>query len=257
VQQTTGLRLVSWNLNQNRERNGVTPWDYLWTLARDEQLVAALVQEAPRPPRLPSGACTWPSHAAEGEWQIPIPPDRDRPWSSAVVVFDEHRTQLEPIDARPLAEAGSGAVAASHPGQFSAARLTIGDERLTIVSLYGLWEEFSHDIYAVRSLHRAVADLAPLFVRSDPIVVAGDLNIWRGVGQWRRWYQTVFDLFEAYELHCVGPGSATKRIPTYDTGKSLKQTDFAFAKRLDATATVGDWGPSDHRPVLINVRGGH
>ena len=123
-----------------------------------------------------------------------------------------------------------------------------------VVSLYGLWEDFGGSVYAVRSLHRAIADLAPLLAARTPLLVAGDMNLWRGKGRWKHWYRTVFDMFEAYGLACAGPGSEEQPVPTYRTTRgNLEQTDFVFAKGVDIDVDVGREGPSDHLPILITV----
>lgn len=59
-----------------------------------------------------------------------------------------------------------------------------------MVSLYGIWHTMpdSKDIYAEASLHRAPSDLALLFQAraTERLVLAGDLNIWRGYGH-KKW----------------------------------------------------------------------
>ena len=248
------VSLISWNMNQNRVRADGVPWEFLPVLAEQVGAAVALVQEAPRPRALRAGTVTIP--ARDSTWAIPIPSDANRSWCSGIVVFDPVATPVEPIEAPSLTDAASGAVAASHPGQFAAAVVTLDGRPVTLISLYGLWEAFDGDIYAVRSLHRAIADLAPLLASRGPLVVAGDLNVWRGVGQWKRRYQTVFDMFDAYGFACAGPGTATEPVPTYRTvAGNPKQTDFVFAKGAAVEVRVGDVGPSDHLPVLITLHG--
>jgi hypothetical protein len=132
-------RLISWNINQNRQHEGTLPWEHLWQLAQKYEVAAALLQEAPCPTAVPRGVVTHPSSKRPDDWQTPIPPDVSRPWCSAIVAFNAH-TSMEPILVLPLVDAPSGATAASHPGQFSAAKITTEDTTLTAVSLYGLWE---------------------------------------------------------------------------------------------------------------------
>ena len=107
------VRLISWNMNQNRVRADGVPWSFLPVLAKKVGAAVALVQEAPRPGTLGPAVVTIPS--LDSTWAIPVPPDARRPWCSGIVVFDPEATPVQPINVLSLADAPSGAIAASHP----------------------------------------------------------------------------------------------------------------------------------------------
>src|SRR3954471_5061190 len=111
-----------------------------------------------------------------------------------------------------MIDTADGLVSVSHPGQLAAAEFTLEADSVLVVSIYGVWEwmvpqaRSVNDRYAVPSVHRALSDLTRLFFENDRrIVVAGDLNIWRGEGQWAARYQTMFDRFEAEGFTLCGP----------------------------------------------------
>ena len=85
-----------------------------------------------------------------------------RQWASAIVTAQG--VTMSPHRPEPLAHANWQQFAASHPGQFAAAEVTVGQHTFTAVSLYGLWEEMPDfsDRYAEATLHRAISDLTPL-----------------------------------------------------------------------------------------------
>jgi hypothetical protein len=114
--------------------------------------------------------------------------------------------------------------------------------------------------------------------RGHRLVIAGDLNLLHGYGEygnpyWAGRYQTVFDRAEAMGLTMVGPRFPNGRqadpwptelpqgsiaVPTYHTsrqgpGGATRQLDFVFASRelsdrllVHARNEPGEWGPSDH-----------
>lgn len=83
-------------------------------------------------------------------WSVSVPVGVNRRYCSAVVCFDA-QLGFEPIRPTALAQAEYGEFAASHPGQFAVAEIArAGPSKITVVSLYGLWETMvdSGDIYA-------------------------------------------------------------------------------------------------------------
>ena len=166
-------------------------------------------------------------------------------------------------------------------------------ERLTLASVYGAWENPSPYTkgswtYADASVHRVLSDLSALLVQEKPppLLVAGDLNIYRGYGDkgssyWRERYATVFSRAAALGLRFVGPqtpdgGHLAKvrpaevprespDVPTFrtkeaDPASATRQLDFVFAsealaERITVRALNGEeeWGPSDHCRVAVEL----
>jgi endonuclease/exonuclease/phosphatase family metal-dependent hydrolase len=117
------------------------------------------------------------------------------------------------------------------------------------------------------------------------IVAAGDLNVLHGYGEegspyWARRYATVFERMRAMGVPFVGPQSPegrqadpwpaelprdSRNVPTFRTnsmspGAEQRQLDHVFASstlaghvRVRAVNAVGDWGPSDHCRLEIDL----
>ena len=144
------------------------------------------------------------------------------------------------------------------------------------------------------SAHRILSDLSA-FIDDDPeyatehrILAAGDLNMFYGATGRRlsmpERERTVWDRFVALGLEFLGPQATngrrsespppdvpedTKNVPThYAEGAESKATarrqlDYAFASRgfhervkVRAMNGIGEWGPSDHCRLLIEVASG-
>jgi exonuclease III len=172
-------------------------------------------------------------------------------------------------------------------------RVKLTQEVLTLVSVYGFWERppdrtDSRWLMADASVHRLISDLALFQGRpeADRLIVAGDLNILYGYGEhrkklWKRRYELVFARLETIGLALVGPQAPNGRqadpwpeelprdsrnVPTFHhsgqtPATATRQLDYVFvsqaiAERVQVRALNGieEWGPSDHCPVLIEVR---
>ena len=166
------LRIWSWNVN------GLDLWDRLYADGVD----IALLQEAPRPP---------------AGWHLPIAPDPAGEWRTAGwwdVPRWRRRTAIAQVSdnypIRPIAlttfdEAEPDSLSVSRPGTLTAANVDVGDETITLVSMYGFWEGpvvGPSIIYADASAHRLLSDLAALIPtrRGHSLIAAGDLNILDG-----------------------------------------------------------------------------
>ena len=274
------MRLVSWNISQ------LALWDQL--AVHDAEL--ALLQEAPEPPRDAAPASPgWPQEILPGPdepwatagWE-------QRPWRTAIARLSPGFT-LQPVLSGGI-EADSGTLRVSRSGTLTAATVVVrGKELFTAVSVYSPWErplERTRPIWADGSAHRLLSDLSPLIWRGGlPLIVSGDWNILRGYGEDgapynRDRYQTVFDRAEALGLRFIGPeyphgrqadpwpGELPKEstcVPTYYHRRqtpetATRQLDFVFGSRSFASSVhakalngPGEWGPSDHCPVLIDI----
>jgi hypothetical protein len=248
-------------------RHSAAGWKWLYERAQRHGLQVALLQEAVPPPAdVFADMNVFPSPAADDEWSIRTPIDAtSRRWASAVAVFDPHLA-VEPVTAIPLHAARSGELAISHPGQWRAVRVLEPGRCLVMVSVYGLWNDVPS--YAVPSVHRAISDLTPLLWSRDHALVAGDLNVWRGHGDWRAGYATVFDRLTAERMCFVGPAGTAPapgcacgatdsctHVPTFRKGDQRRwQTDFVFASS-DTTVSCavepddGSWEVSDHAAI--------
>lgn len=114
---------------------------------------------------------------------VDVPPGRavygeiagHRNWGSAVVVFDPG-VKIEPIrSVRTPWSKRRYLLEGAHPGSVAVARVTVpGIQPVTFVSVYGVLEGS-----ALASMHRAVADLLPLFDSPDGarVVLGGDFNV--------------------------------------------------------------------------------
>ena len=166
-------------------------------------------------------------------------------------------------------------------------------ERLTVASVYGLWESpvasaDSSWIYADASVHRVLSDISALVGQENlpPLLVSGDLNIYLGYGDkgsdyWKERYESVFARAAALGLIFVGPQAPdghpaksrpaevpreSRNVPTFrtkpgDPASATRQLDFVLASesladRITVRALNGEeeWGPSDHCRVAIDLR---
>ncbi|MGF0117443.1 endonuclease/exonuclease/phosphatase family protein [Promicromonospora sp. Marseille-Q5078] len=282
--------VMSWNMNQRE-----SAWDRLAEVASRNNVSVALLQEARRPERsLPAGWNVHPPADDGARWRIAVPRHyqaadgslrETRRWfASAVVGRDDlSLTPREPVE---LHQAAEGTFAASHPGQFAVADIALdGGRRLTVVSLYGIWDRMldSGDMYAEATLHRAISDLTMIFQErgNEHVLVAGDLNIYSYADGtvWGDRYLTVFSRLAAYGLEAVGPfrpdgeprldrcscpDAECRHVNTFlyrsDRGSRPHQLDYVFATpalRDRLTACWADPDPdwpthSDHRPVLAS-----
>ena len=143
--------------------------------------------------------------------------------------------------------------------------------------------------YSDGSAHHIMSDLSAFIGNDDPgshrILAAGDLNNIYGATEDNElvWYQRdrgVFERMEALGLEFMGPQHPdgrlaeppvsglpedTRNVPTYHTTRATpataeNQLDYVFASRgfhrgvrSQALNGVGDWGPSDHCRILIEV----
>jgi len=267
------LRILSWNVN------GQHLWDQLAASGVD----VALLQEAPVPlgswegKAVPHPAAGW-GTAGSSKWR-----------RTAVVAVSE-TTLLEPRPLTSIEEAAPGALLVSRRGTLAAADVVVNGERITLVSMYAVWEGHRPGpIYADASAHRLLSDLSSIVndARSHRIVAAGDLNILHGYGDyddsyWAARYSTVFGRAEAMGLRFVGPQAPHGRqanpwpaelpegsgnVPTFHTRQrgpmgATRQLDFVFAShalvdRVSVRALNTDpdeWGPSDHCRVVIDLQ---
>ena len=217
--------------------------------------------------------------AATGE----LKPTR-RSFASAVVAIGNHT--ITPRPPTELHEVVDGDLACSHPGQFAVADIRLdGGRRVTVVSLYGIWDRMtdSGDLYAEATLHRAISDLTVVFQARDAanVLVAGDLNIYSysdGTPAGERGL-TVLSRLSAYGLEICGPFRLAAEPPLagcpcakvdcrhvntyrYQSRPESRphQLDFFFAsaslrERLVTCTADPDpnWAEhSDHRPILAS-----
>ena len=266
------LRIWSWNVNGR----------HLWDRLAASEVDVALLQETPAP---------------SGQWASKVVPHPATGWGTAgssnwlrtAVVAVSETTLLEPRPLMSLEERASGALLFSRRGTLAAANVVVDGERITLVSMYAVWEGGRPGpIYADASAHRLLSDLSGIVTdaRSHRIIAAGDLNILHRYGEygnsyWAARYATVFDRAEAMGLRFVGPQEphgrqanpwptelpeGSRNVPMYHTRQqgpmgATRQLDFVFASqaladRLTVRALNTDpdvWGPSDHCRVAIDL----
>jgi hypothetical protein len=269
------VRIVSWNIN------GLAT-----ALQQLHGVDVALLQEVPPLPDAGEALIT-----SEGgtEWRIAGWEKRDRR-TAIVRPPGAQPLMLEPYPTQPLghADVDSNTLVVSRPGSIAAATLTLGNDSITLISVYAPWERpvpYAEGgwIYADASAHRIISDVSALVgsQRGHRVIVAGDFNILRGYGEdgsdyWRARYQTVFDRFAAIGIPFAGPEAPnghpvasrptelpanSTTVPTFNNqGNPTRQLDFVFASavlhdRLMVTALNGpdEWGPSDHCRIQIDL----
>lgn len=228
---------------------------------------------------LPGGGDAW----ATGGWE-------KRPWRTAIARVSD-AVRLRPLIAGDLTGPDWQALAVSRGGTVTAVEVLVDDvPRFTAVSVYAPWERplgRDEPCWADGSAHRILSDLAPLLwdQRRKPVVIAGDWNILFGYGEhgdetFARRYRTVFDRAESLGLRFVGPQHPNGRqadpwpdelprgsacVPTFHHSRqspetATRQLDFVFASSTlvvqvcaRALNDPGEWGPSDHCRVAIEV----
>lgn len=275
------LRLVSWNMG-GAFAGGQKEWDYLLA---DETLDAGVLQEAPYPSKP----------------EVDTVPGRGSYWKTETGGFFRSRTavarlsdrvDVAEVPAAPLSYAGSGEMAVSRMGTVTAAEVVVTDteERITVISVYGLWENpvpYERVIYADASMHRILSDISSLISGSPrPVVLAGDFNLVRSIEDpndgemWNRRNASVFDRHDALGFTFVGPqipngvgpptptlglpadsrAVVTHRLKKADPATGKYQLDYVYvtANLVDRVSTRAlndgdEWGPSDHCQVLIDI----
>lgn len=273
----TDFKLLTWNMQGNPDA-----WDRVGELSAQHGIQLALLQEA----RKPSGSVGTTFPGSGTEWSIDAHVDVKRGVRSVVGLLDEEldAVAVEPV---PFSAHRRGEFTASHPGQFSVVDVLRSDNSiaLTVVSLYGIWDQDDRFLFAEGTLHRALSDLTILFQdRNRPnIVVAGDLNIYRQWAKadsgayWSPRYDTVFDRLAAYGLAFRGPegrapldrcpcgqGEQCRHVRTFAFQKKVTnrpyQLDYVFSTdsvevlSCDVISDASDWTYSDHLPVEVLVR---
>jgi endonuclease/exonuclease/phosphatase family metal-dependent hydrolase len=276
------LRIVTWNMDHwkgIRRDPGHTraAWDYLQKLSPD----LALVQEAVSP-QANGAVSNWkgksiPPATEPAAWHI----GPNRPWGSAVVSYGPALTEV--TTARTPYSTYDVPLLGTHPGCVRVAQADLADgSKLTLISTYGLID-FG---YAVTTMHRIVADLAPLFDdsrynnsrRNRHVILGGDLNLSTQLEEpYRAWHRYLLECIKAFGLvDCLGAklgedrplsgcpcgASACRHIRTHRHVNSSApwQDDYLFASKKLATkltACYADdiddaWALSDHCPVIAD-----
>ena len=271
---TDMVRLISWNMAHQP----------LWGDLRIHDADIALVQESARPPKdietVPSGDVDWRTVG----WE-------QCDWRTAIVRLSRS-VGLEPHTTVGLGGVTSNRdLGLSRDGTLTAAKVLVdGQPAITVASVYAKWERplgRDQPCWADASAHRLLSDLTPLLwdQRRHPVVIAGDWNILHGYGEhgdpvWAARYATVFERARSLGLRLVGPFAVdgeklepwpaelptdSRCVPTYHHSRqtpatATRQLDFVFASesiadRVTARAhnSPGEWGPSDHCRILIDV----
>ena len=272
------LNILSWNMAHRSA---------LWRTLSPTGADVALLQEACAPP--PELA---PLLDLDDEPWI-TEGTKQRRWRTAVVGLNVN-AKIDRLKSQPLFEVKDGDFGVTRLGTIAAAHVEDPhtSEICTLVSMYSLWEKphlstGSSWIYADASVHRLISDISSLVGQESGhrIVVAGDLNILYGYGEfgnkyWGTRYKTIFDRFESIGLKFVGPQFPNGRqadpwptelpldslnVPTYYTNRQTPQTatrqlDFVFASadianrvEVRAVNSAEEWGGSDHCKIEIKI----
>lgn len=304
--------VLVWNMGRGAKKRGTAAaaWAFISELTARHNVCVALLNEAdvyslrslnteatrdgePKP-------AAFSNEGTQGQnyWEkngVRTPYDRSG-WSAAVVSTS---------GAEPLGEQDVRAVSPSwphrspdidftnsRPGSWVAARVPVGPEMITCVSLYGLMDELSD-----ASMHRSLSEVSPVF--SDPrhkefVLLGGDFNTSTATsGEHRERDRIVLDRIKAYGLRdCLAEWRENNDLPALvgcpcddcdhepcrhtltrltpnEKGEKrpwqervAKQVDYLFASdaladRLDDIVDVEPevWETfSDHRPIIVKFR---
>ena len=268
------LSIMSWNMHQQHSN---------WATVLNSGVDVALLQEAKPPPLNLRKKI---SSDFEGIWG-----DSETFWCAAVAGLS-NRIEFIPIGTQPLESFEEDLLRVSYPGTISAAEVVIKEtnEKFILISLYARWERpimKKRPLFADASAHRLISDLSAFlgWIRNNRVIVAGDLNILYGYGEydnnyWKKRYDTVFDRMDTLGLRFVGPQAPNGKqatpwpeelpkdslnVPTYRTRKNkpetaTRQLDFVFASEdiaprltVSAANSEAEWGASDHCRVFIDL----
>lgn len=251
------LRITSWHI-----AGKAACWRELTGSGTD----IALLQEAVAPPQ----------GVAVNPGEFSTVGTKRRRWRAAVAHLNDSMS-VEWVEAEPTT--------AAIPGTLALARVRAGNELVTVASMYGMWQEEGNLIWADKSVHRIIDDLATHVRDGESVIAAGDLNTLYGYGEhgnqnWALRHAAVFRRFEETGLVYCGPVAPNGRqavpwppelpegslnVPTYRPGfchpaKATRQLDFVFAtsdlaSRLAVRALngEGEWGLSDHCRIEIEL----
>ncbi|MDE0380492.1 MAG: hypothetical protein OXI20_14745 [Rhodospirillales bacterium] len=278
------MKIISWNMARRHDS---------WRCLLDMDIDLALLQEAGKPPpdvveRIESE----PAIKADcAPWETVIVGGKTS-YRTAIVKLSD-RISVDWIEAKSLETANTGNLVASWPGTLAAAFVRPpSGEPVIAVSMYAQWV-WSHAragnnvLFSDGSAHHVVSDLSTFIAKEHGhrILAAGDLNILRGYGEhgddyWAGRYRTVFDRMEVMGLPCVGPEYPNGRqaepwpaelprdsrnVPTFHHSRqspetATRQLDYVFASTelidtltVRALNTPGEWGPSDHCRIGIEL----
>ena len=301
--------VLVWNMARGAKKRGkaADTWAYLAKLTEEHNVHVALLNEAD----VSSLRAVNAAAAREGDPAPAVFSDRgtlgrdfwnkdgvrtpyDRSTWSAAVMASSGAEALGERDVR--AESPSWphrspdmAFTNSRPGSWIAASLTVGSERMTCVSLYGLIEELSD-----ASMHRSLSEISPLL--SDPehrelVLLGGDFNTSTATeAEHRERDRIVLDRIKAYGLRdCLAEWREKNDLPPLEGCRCAddpcrhtltrlrpnergedrpwqervsKQVDYLFASEalVDRLHDVVEIAPeewetySDHRPIIVMLR---
>ena len=280
------IKVVSWNIDKRPE-----PWHELVRMAKNEEADLALLQEAAGPPGdlvhlvEYDDAVFW-NRQLYDRWPLVVR------LSKRIKV--EHYRQVPPISdlgTNDIGVSGIGTIAAARviPCESEDEAFVAVSMYARWLKPHPSTESPWSVGYSDASAHRIISDLSTLVGHTDPsrhrILAAGDLNMFYGATGTRlslpERERTVWNRMKALGLEFLGPQvpfgrspsrapddvpSDTKNVPTYKNkedgpGSAVNQLDYAFASRgfhdrvrVKAMNEVGEWGPSDHCRLIIEVK---
>ena len=233
------MRIVCWNTERKRES-----WGFL--CERHGQADVALLQEACTPPEEITGRLD----VGPGPWI-------HRGWNGArAVVRISNRVRVERIPTEDVIASTPSVSAIDSPARLAAAIATLpGGEQIGLVSVEsaGEWSErvpaMILEVQRYCGRQRCGSGL--------PFIIGADLTTWWDSDT------TVFGEMMRIGLPLVGPHAATfySRPNGLTPADATLQLDYVFASRpiahrLTARALndPGDWGPSDHCRIAIDLQ---
>ncbi len=251
------MKLICWNIAHRKAA---------WRSLPDMGVDVVLLQEGYKPPKDVANRIEVdpaPYYKEDPE----RPGSRGKALSRCAIVKVSDRVQVEYLDD----------IQSSHPGCLSAAIVTPHEGiyqgwPIHVVSFCPQYEAH-HPLSGVKSntlvdtsIHRIISDISLLIGRKNSfsMIAAGDTTVMYGDGSsdyWKTRNKAVFDRMSSIGLHRIGPeGPTYYNIPTQTPATATRQLDYVFASRsmensisTRALNEPGEWGPSDHCRILIEV----
>ncbi len=280
------IKIVNWNVGKRAK-----PWHELVRMARNGDADLALLQEAGSPPGdlvdlvEDKDRVFWNRHLYD-RWSLVVK-------LSDQLTVTQYR-QVAPISdlgADAIGVSGIGTIAAARviPHESEEEAFVAVSMYARWLKPHPSTKSSWSVGYSDASAHRIISDLSAFIGHRDPakhrILAVGDLNMFYGATGYRLSLperdRTVWDRMQALGLEFLGPQaphgrraesapadvpSDTKNVPTvyYAGGRpetAVNQLDYAFASRgfhekvsVRAMNHVGEWGPSDHCRLMIEVK---
>ena len=220
------MKCLVWNMDYWKSSKKAESWEYIQSLDPDVSLL---------------NECS--THSSQKHHIHKIAKDK---WGCGV--FSKHAIEELVFDK-------------SHPDAIACGQVSIGDHRITLVSLYGK----IIDGYSITTLHRSLSDLTHLFIRNDILdwlLIGGDFNADVALDERQpgKSHHLFFERLKDFGLFDCREKFNSERAQTLRHKKSTFawQNDYLFAgkkiyDKCISCQVVDDqslYDLSDHNPIV-------